>query len=265
MIVPLGEVERRDYEEQAEKAAAIGEIILELPQISFEEADRRQEILASLERAVELGARRFMVSNLAHFNLLQRVKRRGFFVIASPLSGCLNSESLSQFEELGVSLIAYSIEGDAQTLERLIMRTGPERVAVQVYGKIPLFRSRQPWPEVAPSDEKRSEEKRPVEKRSRENRPEAKHSEGKRREILALDPRDELWLERREGLTCVVPARDFSLLRRMDWLRSLGVRHFIYDLRWSSDVPQRIADLAAGKLFPRPRAETMMNFERGLS
>jgi putative protease len=232
-LIPLSEVLREDSLDTVEQSGAREGLIPDLPPFLFGGAEESRRMEQMLGKAVKLGLKRFVVSNLFHFTLLRRLGARGLFLIADSTAGCLNSENVAQLEELGASLVAFSIEGDRATLERLAARVGPERLVVQVYGAVPLFRSRQPWPAAG-----RAVPFGPA---------------GKPLRVL-----------RRDGLTQVVPQIPYSIRQWIPELRALGIRRFLYDLSWGEGDGADFSSLLGEASVAVSRGETSANFQRGL-
>jgi putative protease len=235
-LIPLSEVLREDSLDTVEQSGARERLILDLPPFLLGGAEERGRMEEMLGKAVKLGLKRFVVSNLLHFTLLRRLGARGLFLIADSTAGCLNSEHAAQLEEMGASLVVFSIEGDRATLERLAARVGPERLVVQVYGAAPLFRSRQPWPAAG--------------------------------RVVPVGPAGPagkpLRVLRRDGLTQVIPQTPYSIRQWVPELRALGIRRFLYDLSWGEGDRADVSSLLEEAPVAASRGETSANFQRGL-
>ncbi len=175
-----------------------GRIVLALPRFMFEVA-RHAEVQEMLRRALDSGFRRFEVSNLGHFQLLKATNRRNLDIFVAPGIGCLNSQARAQLEEMGAALVTYAMEGDLANLEETLKRVPPERLAVQVFGRVPAFVSRAPWKERA-------------------------------RRVRLNQPPETFSVEHRDGLNWVFPTRTFSILDRLDDLQAMGIGRFLHDL-----------------------------------
>lgn len=240
-VVPVREASRTDFQAWYEGTAPAAkgralrdDLWFELPGIDFGAEAERDALHEAVDCAVRAGVGRFVVGNIGHFHLLRATGRRGLEVLADDGLHCLNSQCLAALIERGASGAFYALEGDAQGLRALAGRAGPERLALQVYGKVPLFRSRHPHPSGL-------------------------------REVRTVVPSvEELEISRREDLTWVVPARDFSLRHRLDAIREMGIGLFLYDLTWLASPSHRVRDVVGPRKRLDTRRETEMNWERGL-
>jgi len=180
-----------------------------------------------------MGVNRFEASNLAHFNLLHATGRR-LQVLTGMGIGCLNSQCHSQLREMGATVVTYSVEGDLENLRRLVARVPKSALAVQVYGRIPVFQSRVPR-RFLPSGA-----------------------------VRLADPGSHFTVRMQDGLTSVMPQEAFSLRDRLDLLRELGLRSFVHDVSQADD-PVAVMQGCQEKDRPAAQAVSAFNFERGLT
>ncbi len=233
-IVPLAETARKEFAPFRGDPSLRDRLVFELPTFAFQDDAARAGILSALQQALQAGVRQFMVSNLAHFNLLHPHRKRKLTVIAGDPLHCMNSACFETLRECGATHAVFAQEGDRHTLEALVQRVGGARVVLNVFGKVPLFRSRQPRPR------------------------------GVNEATSVVGAREGLEILARGGLTYVVPERDFSLRHLLPELRALGVAHFLYDLTYTRSPVKRAGKILAPVHAADPQSETVMNFERRL-
>ena len=241
-ILPVTETMRGDFAAwyegtapDAQGTALRDAAYFELPQFHFGEASERDHLHKAVARALDAGVKRFFVSNIAHFHILRATGRRGLEVVAGDGLHCLSSEALAALVERGVSSVVYPLEGDRAGLEAMLGRVDGDVLVAQVYGRVPLFRSRQPQP----SD--------------------ARHV----KEVVGDSP-EKLEILHRGGLIVVVPERVFSLRHRLDALETMGISHRLYDLAYTPTPSKNARDAIRATDHLDGRHETQMNFERGL-
>jgi U32 family peptidase len=234
VIMPVSEAAQQAF------AAMCGEprfkegLILELPTFAFDHGKPRDALLSTLKQAIQAGIRRFFVSNLSHFNMLWPYRKRGLQIVAGEALHCMNSACLDELRGLGASQAVLAQESDRDALRALVERVDGGSVILTVYGKVPLFRSRQPHP----SDVKEAG--------------------------CVVGSREQLQILRRDGLTWVVPERDFSLRHRLAELREMGVGAFLYDLTYMQAAPKQLHSALSDTRALDPESESEMNFERGV-
>ncbi len=229
--LPLECLEQTTFREMARELRE--QMMLALPTFQFEAAEHVRAA-ERLRKAIELGIRRFEVSNLAHFNLIRATGRRGLFVLSTAGIGCMNAAAHAQLRELGADAVTYSLDGDAATLEQLIEHVPASQVAIQVYSYPSLFQSRAPGP----------------------------HPPGGT--LRLTEPRDVFRVEARGGIVHVMAKRPFSLRHRLDWLRGLGLFGVVYDLTSLPPSEDAVRILHAAPAAPDPKSEQTFNFERTL-
>jgi U32 family peptidase len=234
-IIPISEAAHEKFPAAFEGTRISDYLILELPTFAFGAGKERDVIVSLVSRAVQAGVRRFMVSNLAHFNLLHPHRKRGLDIIAGDALHCLNSAAFESLRELGATTAVFAQEGDAKSLKGITQRVGAESLVVQVYGKIALFRSRQP------------------------------HPSGVEEATCVVGSSEKLKIFRRGDLTYVMPKHDFSLRHCMAELRAMGLHHFLYDLSYGSATVKRTRTALTETKALDERTESAMNFERGLT
>jgi putative protease len=199
IVLPLAEVEEKGFRAFLERPGMRASLILALPTFLFD-PERRALVQGHLRRALDAGVRRFEVTNLGHFHLLRATGRRGLWLLVGPAIGCLNSECHAQLRDLGADVVTYSIEGGRANLERLAARIDPERLAVRLYGPVPLFQSRVAGPK----------KKGPAQR--------------------LREPQFDLRLERRDGITYVLAAETQNLATEWPRLTQLGLHVRVFDL-----------------------------------
>ena len=230
-VLPLASLEEAPFRERLPELR--GKLTLALPTFMFEpEAHGRAG--ERLRRAMELGLRRFEVSNLAHFNLIRATGRRGLFLMSSAALGCMNAAAHAELRELGVDVASFALEGDAASLEALLERVPAQQLAVPVYGYPSLFQSRAPGPYPRGGLLRRSE------------------------------PRDAFRVSTRAGIVHTMANRPFSIRHRLPWLLAGGLYGVIYDFTAlkRSDDPRAILEATPSAL--DPASEHSFNFERTL-
>jgi collagenase-like PrtC family protease len=229
----VGDAAKRDLRDLVALGDLRGRIVLALPRFMFE-FSRHAEIQEALRRALDSGFRRFEVSNLGHFQILKATGRRNLDVYVAPGIGCLNSQARTQLEEMGAGLVTYAMEGDLANLELMLRRVPPGRLAVQVFGRVPVFVSRAPW-------------------------------KGRSRRVRLNEPPETFSVEWREGLNWAFSTRTYSILDRMEELQALGVRRFLHDLtglREAGDAAKYVLNPAMPEYESHARAT--FNTDRGL-
>ncbi|MCX5759226.1 MAG: U32 family peptidase [Candidatus Hydrogenedentes bacterium] len=231
--LPLGEVDDAAFAAISKRDELSGKLWISLPTFIFEPAPRAQTT-ARIQRALQLGLRRFEVSNPGHFNLLHATGRRGLAVLATSAIGCMNKASFEQLAEMGADIVTYAWEGDAANLERLCRVVPAERLAIQVFGYVPLFQSRAAGPNVPDG-------------------------------VVRLhDPAMRLHIEHRDGLTIVLPPRPFSIRDRTGDLMAHGHRYFIHDFTFSNNLARDAQALLASADAVAERSRHSFNFDSGL-
>ncbi|MFC1735256.1 U32 family peptidase [Candidatus Hydrogenedentota bacterium] len=234
VIIPLKEVASDILTKYKDNKDILASLVLELPPFVFDSEKRREEVISSLKKAAQLGIRRFLISNLGHFNLLRPYFRRKLDIIAGDGLHCMNSAAFEELRELGATSVTFPLEGDRETLESLVQRTGGDAIVAIVYGKIPLFRSRRT------------------------------HSRDVREATNVVGVREKLSIFRKDGLTHVVPTRDYSTRHLIGTLREMGIKQFLYDTADSRHSARSIQKALTDVRKPNRDSETSMNFEKEL-
>ena len=230
VIAPLNEASHDSFADIIKEPIARESLFLELPTFAFEYGQQRDELIATLKHAIKVGIRQFFVSNIAHFNMLNQLRISGLKIIAADPLHCMNSVCVEQLYEMGASKIVFAQEGDRHTLEALAKRTGKEDLIIQVFGKVPLFRSRHPKPRSG------------LHARS------------------VVGSREELQVLKRNRLTYVVSQRDFSLRHIVPDLKNAGFNNFLYDLTYTKSSVKLLKSLLQQTRKIDPRTENPMNF-----
>lgn len=232
--LPLAEVDREGFAERLKTGELRKTLWLSLPTFMFDPT-RRAETAARIQRALQYGLRRFEVSNPGHFNLLNATGRRGLVLFATPAIGCMNRACGEQLLDMGADIVTHALEGDAANLEQLRKVFPAARVAIQVFGYLPLFQSRTPGPDIPDG-------------------------------VVRLhEPPTRLHIRRHEGLTCVLPVRAFSIRHRIEELLMQGHSHFVHDFTFSRDIARDAAALLSPAAAAAERARHTFNFDSGLA
>jgi hypothetical protein len=220
-VVPLAAMDKAGVEKILAEKTTRERLFLEIPAFVFGEDQERLIVFNRIRKAARLGLKRFVVSNIYAFGMFKRLGVRGLTIVMDATSRCLNSENMRLWEELGVAAFIYSIEGDTDNLKALLDRAGTDRILVQVYGSVPLFRSRQPWP-----------------------KPGAATPEG------AGFP---LRVEKMDGLTVVLAEKPLDLRRSLPDFQKWGLRRFLHDMDWTRTPSQDVSKiLGTPASSPRP-------------
>ncbi len=230
-ILPLDAVGHPEFQRFLLRPGMRDTLLLALPTFSFRTEARKQEA-AWLKRALDLGVRRFEVSNLSHFHMLHATGRKRLFMLVSPAIGCLNRACLEQLMEMGASMASYAMEGDAENLDELLALGTASRLALTVYGPIPLFQSRAPGPAGI-------------------------------MRLRLTEPGEQLRMERQGELLHVMPVRPLSLRHLAGDYAQRGLGGLLYDLSFTDGI-KRMRNILEAKAGYEPQQETMMNFTRGL-
>jgi U32 family peptidase len=234
VIIPARQALHSDFGSLTADTGIRDRLILELPFTLFDSEDARQPLLDALQQADQACVRRFFIHNPAHFNLLQSFLHRKPEITAAESFHCMNRACLDAIQESGGSSVVFPLEGDRETLERMTAAAGPERLVVTLYGKVPLFRSRQPGPKKI------------------------------NRAAAVETSREKFLIMKRGGLIEVTPERNFSLRHLLPDLRAMGLRRFLYDLTGEEKPVKKMPHILRRHEQPDPARETAMNFERGL-
>lgn len=171
-------------------------LVLELPPVIFPENQAQwQQAINSLYAH---GWQRFQLTNPGHFAFfqqLEQVRLRGGWRLHT-----LNHQALAAWQEWGLEQATIYPEADYHDLTELLSRPQGAQAELLVYGKLPMMLSRIAIPGLKPGSQLQSE----------------------RGDVYRV--------ERRQGLTQVLPQHDFSLLGRLESLKQLGARRFCLDL-----------------------------------
>jgi putative protease len=157
---------------------------------------------AALGELVAAGFRRFEVTNIAHFLLLQNAGRGlvDLTIVTGYRLFSLNSEALRQWQELGASVATLYIEDDGDNLAALLAADLPLRPRMPVFGEVPAITSKIPL-------------------------------KGLKGDGALVSDRGEAYrVTVKEGLSHLVPHRRFSLLPYRDRLTAMGCTAFTVDL-----------------------------------
>jgi putative protease len=232
-VVPLREVESESFRRARADKELFSSLILSLPQFMFV-SEKRVEVAAQFRRALDLGVSFFEVSNPSHFNLIHGSGRRRLRILCGPGIGCMNSQSLRQLREMGVTLSTYSIEADEENLADMLERIDPSSMAIEAFGYAPLFQTRVPRRQL-PSGE-----------------------------VRLIEPEKRFTTRSINDITFVIPEEPFSLCDKLERLREKGFGAFLYDLVFTEDAAATLETVLEtdkrGAL-----GASAFNFERGLS
>lgn len=223
---------RREFKDNRLAERARDRLYLELPSLYFGGEEAREAIRNALALCHEEGLRHFAVSNPAHLQLLRAYK--GLTLLATEDFHVLNRETVHWLEGQGVSRFVYALEGDLANLKALCRGVEPEKLAVMVHGRPALFRSRQPAPE------------------------------GLNRAVPAQGVREEVFIEKREGLTWVLPRKILYLGHLRKDLEKLGLGGLLYDFSHEEARLDNLRKLQSRKSNPDAFKESVFNMERGL-
>ncbi|HWI40420.1 MAG TPA: U32 family peptidase [Verrucomicrobiae bacterium] len=170
-------------------------IVWSLPFVIYEEDVRFYA--EAVQFLLESGFRRFELSNLGHFPLLQGKEAE---ISTDYRLFSLNTQALLAWRELGASCAMLYIEDDHENLEELLAARLPLPRCVLVYAPVPLISSRIAIRGV------------------REESP------------LVSDRGDAYRVSARRGMTTVTAARQLSLTQHRERLRRSGCSSFVLDL-----------------------------------
>jgi hypothetical protein len=183
-----------------------------------------------------LGARRFMLGNIAQHGLFQALP--GCSLALDIGFNLLNSAQLAFWQSLGVERAALSPECDRRLIASLLAVPNPIEIEAVVHASPPVFFARMPAGDGCG-------DKQPVELRN--------------------DRGDRFSVEREEGFTYVRSRRPMSLLAFADELSSMGVNRLRIDLEPHECDPAFLARLLAIPTNRRPlTGTTSFNYEHGV-
>jgi putative protease len=206
-------------------------LIWDLPFILFDsEWSEHREAVKSL---VNRGHRNFRLNNLGHFNLFDGIE--GVELSTGYRLFSLNSQALLAWKELGAKEATLYVEDDRDNLRHILQRNSGLRLALTVYGSVPLITSRIPI-------------------------------RGVRQETPLLSDRNDAYrVSQRGGLTVVTSEVDFSLLGRLGEIQAMGCGSLVLDLNHLgpfSAAGKKVLDaLRKGSEVP---GTSVFNFEMGM-
>jgi putative protease len=189
-----------------------------------------RDVITSL---VQRGHRSFRLNNVGHFPLFDGLE--GVELSAGYRLFSLNSQALLAWKELGIAEATLYIEDDRDNLRELLKRESGLRLALTVYGAVPLITSRIPIRGVRPDT--------PV----------------------VSDRGDAYRVEQRGGLSVLASDTDFSLLGRLGEVQAMGCGNFVLDLThlgpFSPEGKKVLEALRRGYEVP---GTSPFNFEMGM-
>jgi putative protease len=186
---------------------------------------------SAVESVISFGFRRFELSNLSHFQLLQGLDAE---ISLDYRLFSLNSQAMLAWKELGADAVTLYVEDDAENTAMLLRAAVPVGKRVLLYSEIPLITSKIRIKDV------------------RGDAP------------VVSDRGDEYTVRIQDGLTVVVPRRRFSLSGHKAKLQGMGCASFVVDLSHESrDHWKRILTACArGEVLPDT---SEFNFVMGLA
>ncbi len=232
LIVPLHEARRPEFREQLKRTDVHIRWAVALPEFSFD-VSRREHLKQGFLEVLELGVRNIAVSNPAHLHLLHTTGRKGIATFALPSFGCMNRAFAEELLEQGVHRVTFALEGDIVTLRALTEHFPPARLAVQLYGHIPLFQTR------SATDIPLGET------------------------LKLLDPARRVRVEQNGDVTSVVSHRAVSWAKYRAVFEELSIATFLYDCRFTADLRRTLRRLFSTEAQDTSR-ESDFNFETGL-
>jgi putative protease len=139
IILPLTTENVKRLAQQRKIFSAYSDLVWSLPPLLF---GRSQEKLRKeAQKLIEAGHRDFMISNLGHIPLLNRLKP-GLKLWGDHHLGVLNHLAGQAFSELGLAGVTLSLESDQETLNNMAQAPFPGGVLMYLYGRPALFTSR---------------------------------------------------------------------------------------------------------------------------
>lgn len=189
-----------------------------------------------LQRFYAMGARRFMLGNLAQHEIFHTLP--GCSLALDIGFNLLNSAQLAFWHSLGVERAALSPECDRRLMASLLSVPNPIEVEAVVYASPPVFFARMPAGDGCG-------DARPMEVRN--------------------DRGDRFTVQREEGFTYVRSCRPMSLLAFADDLAAMGVSRLRIDLEPHECSAAFLGRLMATPADRRPLAgATSFNYEHGV-
>jgi putative protease len=186
---------------------------------------------SAVESVISFGFRRFELSNLSHFQMLEGLEAE---MSLDYRLFSLNSQAMLVWKELGADSVTLYVEDDAENTAILLRAAVPVEKRVILYSEIPLITSKIGIKDV------------------RGDSP------------VVSDRGDEYTVRVQDGLTVVVPRQRFSLSGHREELQRMGCEAFIVDL---SHEPREhwkrvLAACARGEALPDT---SEFNFVMGLA
>ena len=161
-----------------------------------------------LKYLVKMGVTKFEITSLSHLSMLDGVRTTE--VISGHQIDTINREAVNFFANRGLKGSTLSIEITKNELKLMKTAKNINNIIVPIYGKVRLFISRAPHPELEQNSEVKS-------------------------------LRDEKFIFKREnGVSLTLSDKDFSLTKRLRELSEFGYYKFYIDLE-HNDVDKKFA------------------------
>lgn len=139
IIMPLSAENVKELAKQRKRYGNLSDFVWSLPPLLFGRA--QEKIRKEAAKLVESGARDFMISNLGHAALLDRLKP-GLKIWGDHRLGVLNHLAAQAMSGMGLAGVTLSVEADQDTLSRLAQTDLGGGVLMYLYGRPALFTSR---------------------------------------------------------------------------------------------------------------------------
>jgi putative protease len=139
IILPVSAENVKELSKQRKRYGHVSDYVWSLPPLLFGRS--QEKVRKECQRLAEAGARDFMISNLGHAALLDRLKP-GLKIWGDHRLGVLNHQAAQTLTSLGLAGVTISPEADLETVEGLSQAALGGGSLMYLYGRPALFTAR---------------------------------------------------------------------------------------------------------------------------